>query len=194
MATDPGDRTRHFAAIERKHGLPASHWLGLLADLGDAKYPEQMALLQEGHGFSRGHANALVMYHRGSPSSRRFASHDDWLAQQSPDAAATVRAVFAAIHERVAGLEPVIAWNQPMLRHHTGYVIGCSAASKHVSINPFSTVVMDRFRARLEAIRGGNVTSHLFSVPFGWPVDGELLAEMVTVRLTELTAPGPSSG
>jgi hypothetical protein len=25
MATDPGDRTRHFAAIERKHGLPASH-------------------------------------------------------------------------------------------------------------------------------------------------------------------------
>ena len=72
MATDPGDRTRHFAAIERKHGLPASHWLGLLAELGEAKYPEQMALLQEGHGFSRDHANALVMYHRGSPSSRRF--------------------------------------------------------------------------------------------------------------------------
>ncbi len=188
MAADPGDRTRHFAAIERKHGLPASHWLGLLAELGEAKYPEQMALLQEGHGFSRGHANALVMYHRGSPSSRRFATHEDWLTQQAPEAAATVRAVFAAIHERVAGLEPVIAWNQPMLRNDAGYVIGCSAASKHVSINPFSANVMDRFRTRLEAISGGNVTSHLFSVPLGWPVDGELLADIVRDRLVELAA------
>lgn len=187
MATDPGDRTRHFAAIERKHGLPASHWLGLLAELGDAKYPEQMALLQEGHGFSRAHANALVMYHRGSPSSRRFASHDDWLAQQTPEAAATVRAVFAAIHERVAGLEPVIAWNQPMLRNDDGYVIGCSAASRHISINPFSTEVMDRFRERLEAITGGKVTSHLFSVPLGWAVDGDLLADVVRARLAELS-------
>jgi uncharacterized protein YdhG (YjbR/CyaY superfamily) len=186
MATDPGDRTRHFAAIERKHGLPASHWLGLLTELGEAKYPEQMALLQEGHGFSRGHANALVMYHRGSPSSRRFATHDDWLAQQTPEAAATVRAVFAAIHERSAGLEPVIAWNQPMLRNDAGYVIGCSAASKHVSINPFSTAVMDLFRSRLEAIAGGNVTSHLFSVPFDWSIDSDLLDDMVRARLDEL--------
>lgn len=189
MAADPGDRTRHFVSIERKHGLPASHWLGLLADVGEATYAEQMALLQEGHGFSRTHANALVMYHRGSPSSRRFTTHDDWLAQQTPEAAATVRAIFAAIHERVAGLEPVIAWNQPMLRNADGYVIGCSAASKHVSINPFSTEVMDRFRSRLEAITGGKVTSHLFSVPFNWAVDGTLLADLVTARLTELTAP-----
>ncbi len=187
MAADPGDRTRHFAAIERKHGLPASHWLGLLAELGEAKYPEQMALLQEGHGFSRAHANALVMYHRGSPSSRRFTTHEDWLAQQAPEAADAVRAVFAAIHERVAGLAPVIAWNQPMLRNADGYVIGCSAATRHISINPFSAAVMDRFRTRLDAIPGGNVTSHLFSVPFGWAVDGALLGEMVAARLAELT-------
>lgn len=188
MSTDSGDRTRHFAAIERKHGLPASHWLGLLAELGEAKYPEQMALLQEGHGFSRAHANALVMYHRGSPSSRRFATHDEWLAQQAPEAADTVRAVFAAIHERIDGLEPVIAWNQPMLRNADGYVIGCSAASRHISINPFSTVVMDSFRKRLEAIVGGKVTAHLFSVPLGWVVDGELLADMVRDRLAEVAA------
>jgi uncharacterized protein YdhG (YjbR/CyaY superfamily) len=187
MATDPGDRTRHFPAIERQHGLPAAHWLGLLTELGDARYPEQMALLQEGHGFSRTHANALVMYHRGSPSSRRFDTHDEWLAQQDPDAASTVSAVFAAIHARVAGLEPVIAWNQPMLRNEAGYVIGCSAASRHVSINPFSVAVMDRFRDRLGAIPGGSVTSHLFSVPFGWVPDHDLVARVVEARLAELT-------
>lgn len=187
MATDPGDRTRHFAAIERKHGLPAGHWLGLLTELGEAKYPEQMALLQEGHGFSRAHANALVMYHRGSTTSRRFTSHDDWYAQQTPEAAATARAIFAAIHQRVAGLESVIAWNQPMLRVDAGYVIGCSAATKHLSLNPFSPPIIDRFRPRLEQIGGGKVTSHLFSVPLGWSIDGGLLGEIVTARLTELS-------
>lgn len=185
-AADPGDRTRHFAAIERKHGLPASHWLDLLAELGEARYPEQMALLQEGHGFSRAHANALVMYHRGSPTSRRFATHQDWLAEQSPEAAATASAVFAAIQGRVQGLEPVIAWNQPMLRNAAGYVIGCSAATRHISINPFSETVMDRFRTQLGSIPGGKVTAHLFSVPFDWDVDADLLAELVEARLAEL--------
>jgi uncharacterized protein YdhG (YjbR/CyaY superfamily) len=186
VSSDTGDRTRHFASIERKHGAPAGHWLDLLAELGDAKYPEQMALLQEGHGFSRAHANALVMYHRGSPTSRRFATHEDWFAQQSPEAAATVAAVFAAIHGRVQGLEPVIAWNQPMLRNAAGYVIGCSAATHHISINPFSTTVMDRFRAQLVSIPGGKVTAHLFSVPFDWTVDADLLEELVEARIAEL--------
>jgi uncharacterized protein YdhG (YjbR/CyaY superfamily) len=186
MASDSGDRTRHFAAIERKHGLPASHWLGLLAELGDAKYPEQMALLQEGHGFSRSHANALVMYHRGSASSRRFSDHDDWFAQQTPDAAATARAIFAAITAAVDGLEPVIAWNQPMLRTARGYVIGCSAATRHLSLNPFSAVVIEQFRARLEALPDVTVTRHIFSVPLGWDVDQQLLADLVDARLAEL--------
>jgi uncharacterized protein YdhG (YjbR/CyaY superfamily) len=73
-------------------------------------------------------------------------------------------------------------------------VIGCSAASKHISINPFSAAVMDRFRDRLGAIAGGNVTAHLFSVPFGWTVDTDLLADLVSARLTELdtgTIPHP---
>jgi uncharacterized protein YdhG (YjbR/CyaY superfamily) len=188
MASDSGDRTRHFDAIERKHGLPASHWLGLLAGLGDAKYPEQMALLQEGHGFSRAHANALVMYHRGSASSRRFSTHDDWFAQQTPEAAATARAIFAAITSAFPALEAVVAWNQPMLRTGEGYVIGCSAATRHLSLNPFSTEVIEQFRARLEALPGGKVTRHIFSVPIGWAVDHELLADLVSARLTELGA------
>jgi hypothetical protein len=37
-------------------------------------YDEQMALLQGDHGFSRAHANAVVMYTRGSTTSRRFST------------------------------------------------------------------------------------------------------------------------
>jgi hypothetical protein len=47
---------------------------------------------------------------------------------------------------------------------------------------------MDRFRDRLSAIAGGNVTAHLFSVPFGWTVDADLLADLVSARLAELDA------
>ena len=47
---------------------------------------------------------------------------------------------------------------------------------------------MDSFRKRLEAIVGGKVTAHLFSVPLGWVVDGELLADMVRDRLAEVAA------
>lgn len=185
MSTDTGDRTKHFPAIERKHGLPASHWLDLLTELGEAKYPEQMAMLQDGHGFSRTHANALVMYHRGSTSSRRFEHHDDWMRQQDPAAAATATAIMAAITARVDGLERLIAWNQPVLRHPGGYVIGCSAATRHLTLNPFSKAVIEQFRDRLAVIQSGKVSKHTFIVPLGWDVDGDLLAGLALARIAE---------
>ncbi|NDC12277.1 MAG: DUF4287 domain-containing protein, partial [Actinobacteria bacterium] len=64
------ERSAHFPAIEKKHGKPVSHWLKLLAPLRGRPYTEQMALLQGRHRFSRNHANAVVMYFRGSKSSR----------------------------------------------------------------------------------------------------------------------------
>lgn len=188
MSTDSGDRSKHFASIERKHGQPATHWLGLLAEMGEAKYPEQMALLQEGHGFSRAHANALVMYHRGSTTSRRFDSHADWMRQQDPAAAATARSLFDAITGRIGGLDATIAWNQPVLRNAGGYVIGCSAAARHLTLNPFSKQVIEHFRDRLAAIPAGKVSKHTFIVPIGWEVDGDLLADVAKARIDEFDA------
>jgi hypothetical protein len=62
MALNDGDRSQFFPAIEKKHGLPVSHWLSELSELGEAKYPEQIAYLRENHGFSQAHANAVVMH------------------------------------------------------------------------------------------------------------------------------------
>lgn len=39
-----------------------------MAELVDQKYPEQIAHLRENYGFAQAHANALVMYSRGSKS------------------------------------------------------------------------------------------------------------------------------
>ena len=180
-----GDRSAHFPAIERTHGKPVAFWLQQLADLGTASYPEQMALLQERHGFSRTHANALVMVHRGSPSSKRHATPAAYFASLPADQRRTAKAVFAAIRGRHPSLELVVAWNQPMLRNDRGYVFGLGAASAHLLINPFSTDVLEAVRPRLGSLE---VQKHTVRIPVGWKVDAALLNAMVRLRLAELRA------
>jgi uncharacterized protein YdhG (YjbR/CyaY superfamily) len=178
-----GDRARYFPAIERTHGRPIREWFDLLAAAGPASYDAQMALLRDGHGFSRTHANAVVMTHRGSPSARRVASPEAWFAALPPDHARTARAIFAAITDRHPDLDLVIAWNQPILRTAAGYVFGMSAATRHLTCNPFSTEVL---QAHASLLTGCTVNARTFSVPIGWPVDAPLLDRMVVARLVEL--------
>jgi uncharacterized protein YdhG (YjbR/CyaY superfamily) len=183
MTGDDGDRTKFFPAIENKHGGPISMWLDRLADLGDAKYPQQIAYLRENHGFSQAHANALVMYVRNSPTSKRFKTPDDFFATLDPVAATTAHDIFAAITNTYPALELVIAWNQPMLRIDGKYVIGLSAAKNHLLLNPFSGDVLATFA---EALAGYEVNKRTFKVPLDWEVDAELLCDMAAARLAEL--------
>ena len=183
MADNSGDRSKHFPVIERKHGQPIQHWFDLLADHGDAKYDEQMALLREGHGFSQAHANAVVMTHRGSTTTRRFADPDSYFDSLNPVQAKTARAIFAAIQKRVKGLELVTAWNQPMLRNESGYVFGLSAATAHLTLSPMSGAVMESFAGRLGGLKANKKT---FIVPSDWKVDAALLQAIVEARISEI--------
>jgi uncharacterized protein YdhG (YjbR/CyaY superfamily) len=184
MVGDDGDRTKFFPAIEKKHGGPMSIWLDRLAELGDAKYPEQIAYLRENHGFSQAHANALVMYVRNSPTSKRFKTPDDYFASLDPTAAATAKAIFAVITTAHPEMELVIAWNHPMLRIDDKYVIGLSAAKHHLLLNPFSGDVL---AACADELAGYKVNKKTFAVPIDWHVDTALLHGVVEARLAELT-------
>ena len=53
----------YFPAIEQKYGQPITHWLDLLASLGDRKHMELVAWLKAEHQMGHGHANALVAYY-----------------------------------------------------------------------------------------------------------------------------------
>lgn len=183
MASPTGDRSQHFPAIERKHGEPVAFWLDRLAKLDDDRYPAQMAYLQEDHGFSRAHANALVMYHRGSPSSRRFDDVDDWFDGLDEPRAATARMIFAALTVEFPDLDLVIAWNQPVLRRPDGqYVFGLSASSKHLTLNPWSSAVLEAFSDR---INPAALNKRTFKVPVDAEPDTELIVDMVRARLAE---------
>jgi uncharacterized protein YdhG (YjbR/CyaY superfamily) len=184
MASNDGDRSKFFPAIEKKHGGPISLWIDRLRELGDAKYPEQIAYLRENHGFSQAHANALVMYVRGSTSSKRFNSPAEYFKTVDPSVAKKIKEIFASITKTYTDLELVMAWNQPMLKTGDQYILGVSASKNHITIGPFNTDFVETFAKKLEKYEYNKKT---FKVPFDWKVDGALMRAIVKDRLAELS-------
>ena len=178
-----GARSTFFPAIEKKYGEKITYWISLVKDLGDAKYPEQIAFLRENYGFSQAHANALVMHIRGSASSKRFDSPKEFFIKLDPVAAKTAKKIFKEIQSKYPKLELVIAWNQPMLRLEKDYIFGLSVAKNHITLAPWSTAVLEKFTPRLKDYV---VNKKTFLVPIDWKVDASLLQAMVRARLAEL--------
>ena len=183
MATKDPSREAHFPAIEKKYGEKMAYWFKVMKEVADQKYPEQIAYLRENYGFSQTHANALVMYSRGSTSARRFDTPAQYFKSIDPAQAKTIKAMIKAITEKHPDLELVIAWNQPMLRKGTFYVFGASVSKNHISIAPWSTEVLDKFRPKLSEYR---VTKKMIAVPNDWVVDVKLLQAMAKARLAEI--------
>ena len=178
---DPS-REAHFPAIEKRYGEKMAYWFKVMADLEGKKYPEQIAHLKESYGFSQAHANALVMYSRGSASSRRFETPSEYFKTLSPEQRKTIKAIFAAITSKYPKLELVIAWNQPMLRLDKKYILGVSTTKNYLLLAPFSTDVIDAFRPKLNAY---TVNKKTIAVPNDWEVDTKLLQAMAKMRIAE---------
>ncbi|MFZ8977944.1 MAG: DUF4287 domain-containing protein [Candidatus Nanopelagicales bacterium] len=178
MATSP-DRASHFPAIEKRYGKPMSYWFTQMKKVKGEKYADQMAFLQEQHGFSRAHANALVLYLKGSTSSRRYDTFDEYLATLDETKAKTIRSIFATLTAKFKKAEVVIAWNQPMLKQDSRYLFGASAQKAHILIAPFNADIIDELRPRLE---GYEVNKKTIRVPVDWKVDKKLLTDMVSAQ------------
>ena len=98
MAITNTDRTSYFPLIEKRYGEKMSYWYAVMKKLEGKKYPEQIAHLKENYGFSQAHANALVMYSRGSKSAARFSSTADYYKLLDPKQAKLIKKIFAAMH------------------------------------------------------------------------------------------------
>ena len=80
-------------------------------------------------------------------------------------------------------LELHIAWNQPMFTHHGTYIIGFSAASKHMAMAP-ERATMIRFEQVMRE-RGTDFGTMLARQPWTKPFDYELLDAFIQHQLAE---------
>lgn len=177
------DRESHFPNIEKKYGQPMKYWFGVMKEISDWKYPEQVAYLREEHGFSQVHANALVMYSRGSKSSKRFATLSEYLKNESPAKQKTIKAIIKAIQAKHPKAEVVIAWNHPMIKYQDQYIFGMSLAENHILLAPFDPKILNQFKSELASYK---VLKKTFQVPVDWKVDTKLLQDMIKVAISKL--------
>lgn len=177
------DRKAYFPKIEQKYGQPMKYWFGLMREIADWKYPEQVAYLKEEHGFSQAHANALVMYSRGSKSSKRFATINDYLKSESPEKQKTIKRIIKAIQSKHPKTEVVIAWNHPMIKYKDEYIFGLSTATNHILLAPFDSKILQKFSSRLSAYK---VLKKTFQVPVDWKVDEKLLQDMIKTAISQI--------
>ena len=182
MPKDPS-REAHFPVIENKYGEKMAYWFKVMAKLDGKKYPEQIAHLKENYGFSQTHANALVMFSRGSESSKRFATHADFYKSVTPVQAKTMKAIFKAITTKFPQLELVIAYNQPMVKLDKHYIFGASASSKHVLIAPWDARVLKEFAPKFKE---GNALKKTIQLPNDWDVDAKLIQAVIKASLANL--------
>jgi uncharacterized protein YdhG (YjbR/CyaY superfamily) len=154
-----------------------------MKELDGEKYPVQIAHLKENYGFSQAHANALVMYSRGSASSKRFDTPAEYFKTVSPQQAKTMKAIFKAIQSKYPQLELVVAWNQPMLKLDKHYLFGCSAATNHILIAPWDQAVLKKYTPKFAEFK---VNKKTIALPNDWEVDEKLLQAMIKDSLAGL--------
>jgi uncharacterized protein YdhG (YjbR/CyaY superfamily) len=179
VATNP-DRSSYFPAIEKKYDQPMSYWFDQMAEISDRKYPEQIAYLRENFGFTQAHANALVLYSRGSTTSRKYENIDEYLAQFDETKQATVRSIFTSMTKKYPSMHVVMAWNHPFGKIGDQYIIGVSVHEKHILLGPWRTEVLTDLAAELGPYV---VNKKTFKVPVDWKVDARLMREIVELTL-----------
>ena len=162
-----------------------SYWHKVMKEIAQEKYPAQIAHLRENYGFSQAHANALVMYSRGSVSSKKFTTMNEYLKTVDPAQAKTVRAMFKVIQSKYPKLTLEIAWNKPMLKDENKYVFAASCSKKSILIHPWSDTVMKKFKPRLAELDEFDIKIKTIGIPNDWKVDTKLLQDMVKMRMAE---------
>ena len=183
MPVADGSREKHFPAIEKKYGEKMAYWFKVMKEISGDKYPAQIAYLRENYGFSQAHANALVMYSRGSESSKRFDTPTQYFKSVPAGQAKTVKAIFKAILSKYPELELVIAWNQPMLKSGKHYLFGASVATHHILIAPWDQEVLKKYTPKFAEYR---VNKKTIALPNDWEVDAKLLQSMMKDSLAGL--------
>lgn len=173
-------RESHFSAIEKRYGKTMKYWFAVIDKISDEKYPEQMKHLRGKFGFSQTHANALIMYKKGSKSAQKFSTVREYYGSIDPLQAKTIKSILRVITSNFPDLDLVIAWNYPMLKMGNSYVFGVSTAKNHILIAPWNAKTFKKFAQKFV---GCKINKKTIGVPNDWIIDKKLLQEMINHSL-----------
>jgi len=173
-------RESHFPAIEKRYGKIMKYWFSVMDAISEKKYPEQMKYLREKFGFSQTHANALIMYKKGSKSAQRFTTVKDYYSSIDPIQVKTIKSIFRAITNKYPDLDLVVAWNKPMLKIENRYIFGVGTAKNHILIAPWDAKTFKKFAKKFD---GHKINKKTIGLPNNWVVDKKLLHAMIKESL-----------
>ena len=182
--TNNHSRANYFPSIEKKYGKEISYWLNILATQKGRKYQEQITYLKEQFGFSQTHANALVMYCRGSLSSKKFETVKEYYDSIPKTQAKTIKRICEAIATKYPELELVIAWNQPIFKLGKSYIFGVSSTKNHILIAPWDREVLKKFQNKFKE---GTPLKNTIQLPINWEVDPKLLQAIIKASINNLS-------
>jgi uncharacterized protein len=89
----------------------------------------------------------------------------DWVAQKYPN------------------MGHKIGWNQPMFTDHGTFIIGFSVSKKHLAVSPEQAGITHFSEEIIKA--GYDHSSNLMRIPWGKPIDYDLLQRMIEFNITE---------
>ncbi len=115
--------------------------------------------------------------------SPRFKLVDEYLASQDPTKGRTLRSVIDLILSQFPELESKISWNVPTIHRNGKYVAGICTYKNHLTFAPWSSRVIEDFKARLGKFV---IFKNCFQIPVNWEIDKELVKDLVRARLAEL--------
>ena len=111
-------------------------------------------------------------------------SVDDALAAMPAPARDALRRVIGIARAEAPDAVDGVSYGMPALKVHGKPLIGVTASAKHLSVFPFSSEVVAAVASRLD---GFSVSKGTIRFGPDHPIPDEVLAEIVRLRLAEIT-------
>ncbi|CAM4299195.1 MULTISPECIES: iron chaperone [Paenibacillus] len=101
----------------------------------------------------------------------------------NPEHRTRTEEVLNWVAEKFPGLEPRMAWNQPMYTDHGTFIIGFSVSKQHLAVAP-EIAGINRFSDKIVQA-GYDHTKQLLRIKWGSPVDYALLEEIIDFNILD---------
>lgn len=106
----------------------------------------------------------------------KFANLEEFYDSLPADQEQATRRLVAFVCREYPDLELVLAWNQPMFKLGSKYLIGFMPTRKHINLLTVSDDAVNHLVEDLDGYRHGKRS---ISLPFNWEIDADLIAKVI---------------